>query len=54
LGLPLSKKTIEAHSGSIEVESEVEKGTTFRVRLPKVDQPATKDGGEAWIIKVTS
>jgi signal transduction histidine kinase len=54
LGLPLSKKAIEAHSGSIEVESEVEKGTTFRIRLPKVDQPVTEYGGEAWIIKVTS
>jgi signal transduction histidine kinase len=54
LGLPLSEKAIKAHNGSIEVESEVAKGTTFRVRLPKADHPVTEHGGEAWIIKVTS
>ena len=34
LGLAVSKKTIETHEGSIEVESEVGKGSTFTVRLP--------------------
>jgi PAS domain S-box-containing protein len=34
LGLPLSKKLIEANKGSIEVESEVGKGSTFTVALP--------------------
>jgi signal transduction histidine kinase/DNA-binding response OmpR family regulator len=34
LGLAVSKQLIEAHEGTIEVESQVEKGTTFRVRLP--------------------
>lgn len=34
LGLAVSKRIIEAHEGSIEVESEVGKGTTFRIRLP--------------------
>jgi PAS domain S-box-containing protein len=38
LGLAVSKQIIEAHAGSIEVASEMGKGTTFRVRLP---------GGEA-------
>ncbi|MGA9351582.1 MAG: ATP-binding protein, partial [Anaerolineae bacterium] len=33
LGLALSKKIIEAHGGSIEVESEIGKGSTFTVRL---------------------
>ena len=34
LGLAISKAIIEAHGGSIEVESTPETGTTFRVRLP--------------------
>jgi PAS domain S-box-containing protein len=35
IGLPVVKAIIEAHSGSINVESEPEKGTTFTVLLPK-------------------
>lgn len=34
LGLAVSKRIIEAHGGSIEVESEVGKGTTFAIKLP--------------------
>jgi signal transduction histidine kinase len=34
LGLAISKAIIAAHSGSIEVSSEVGRGTTFLVRLP--------------------
>lgn len=34
LGLAVCKQIIEAHQGTIEVESEVGKGTTFRVKLP--------------------
>ncbi len=35
LGLPLTKKLIEDHGGEILVTSEVGKGTTFVVRLPR-------------------
>ncbi len=34
LGLAYSQNAAEAHGGTIEVESEVGKGTTFKVRLP--------------------
>ena len=36
LGLAIAKNLIEAHHGEIFLESEVEKGTTFYVFLPKL------------------
>jgi len=38
LGLSVSYGIITAASGRIEVESEVGKGSTFRVRLPTVQE----------------
>ena len=35
IGLPLVKAIVEAHFGTIEVESELEKGTTFTVLIPR-------------------
>lgn len=34
LGLPIAHKIIREHGGSVEVQSTVGRGTTFRVRLP--------------------
>jgi two-component system nitrogen regulation sensor histidine kinase NtrY len=37
IGLSLSRQIISNHGGQISVESEEDKGTTFRVRLPALD-----------------
>lgn len=34
LGLPTAKKIIDAHKGSISIDSEPGKGTSFQIRLP--------------------
>ncbi|MBI4982446.1 MAG: HAMP domain-containing protein, partial [Candidatus Omnitrophica bacterium] len=34
LGLTISRKIVEEHGGNIDVESEIDRGTTFIVRLP--------------------
>lgn len=36
LGLPTTKKIIEVHRGTIDVQSEVGKGTKFTIRLPAI------------------
>ncbi len=39
LGLTITKAIVDAHHGSITVESTVGKGSTFRVRLPETQEP---------------
>ncbi len=47
-GLPICKRVVEAHGGSICATSVLEKGTTFTVTLPI--EAKTKDGGEEiWV-----
>jgi two-component system NtrC family sensor kinase len=47
LGLPLSKRLIEANSGEIEVKSAVGEGTTFRLLLPFAKPSETNKTNEA-------
>jgi signal transduction histidine kinase len=40
LGLPLAKQFVEAHGGSIELQSKVGEGTNVTVRLPRASAAA--------------
>jgi signal transduction histidine kinase len=44
LGLPTTRKIIEAHGGSIQVQSEAGKGTQFTIDLPAVAPSSPPDG----------
>ncbi len=39
LGLSIVKRIVEAHHGSIQVDSKVDRGTTFTICLPKTAYP---------------
>lgn len=39
LGLAIAKHAVGLHRGTIEVQSEIARGTTFKTRLPLVSQP---------------
>ncbi|MBT5047363.1 MAG: PAS domain S-box protein, partial [Rhodospirillaceae bacterium] len=43
LGLPLTKSLVELHGGTLDLQSEIDKGTTVTVKLP-VDRTVSSDG----------
>ena len=47
LGLPITRKLVQIHGGSIRVESELGKGSRFLVSLPVGGEPIKpgRDGG---------
>ncbi len=46
LGLPMCKKAIEDMGGTMTVESEENVGTTFKIRIPFIDMPDSKETAE--------
>lgn len=50
IGLAFSKRLVEMHYGFINVESEIEKGTTFTVRLPIVKKHLESDVIEDFVL----
>jgi signal transduction histidine kinase len=44
LGLAISYGIIQSHNGEIDVESEVGKGSTFRIKLPVEKQDQAAEG----------
>jgi two-component system, NtrC family, sensor histidine kinase HydH len=43
LGLATTRKIIEAHGGTIDVQSELDRGTKFTIRLPACSDSPTRD-----------
>ena len=48
LGLAIVKAIVEAHGGSVEVQSELGKGTTFSLFIPGFKSGPNGDRSEAW------
>lgn len=53
IGLSIVKSIVESHNGCIEVESEINKGSSFIVTLPIEQVGATAQEGEAGVLNPT-
>lgn len=42
LGLAIVRHVVERHGGSVQVESELGQGSTFRLRIPQTENPTTE------------
>jgi signal transduction histidine kinase len=49
IGLSIVKKLVELNKGSVWVESEADKGSTFFFTLPKSSTPQTDEPGEKYL-----
>jgi signal transduction histidine kinase len=47
LGLTMVREIIELHGGTVTVESVLDEGSTFRLRLPKSREKAHRNGPDA-------
>jgi CheY-like chemotaxis protein len=54
MGLAVSFGIIRRHEGSIEVESEPGRGTTFRISLPKVNPEGSTQSGNGDAVQTTT
>jgi signal transduction histidine kinase len=54
LGLAVSRRVIEAHGGSIEVESTIGKGSTFKVVLSALEGDRPKPDAEPALLTKSS
>jgi signal transduction histidine kinase len=54
LGLAIARSIVEMHGGSIEVGSEIGRGTEFRIRLPRSPEPAPEAAADATNVNETS
>ena len=46
-GLPICKRIVEAHGGTISVKSTLGRGTTFRIDVPV--EPRTEENTDVWV-----
>ncbi|HID23582.1 MAG TPA: sensor histidine kinase, partial [Planctomycetaceae bacterium] len=51
LGLPTARRIIEAHGGSIRVESAVGKGTRFTIALPAGQESQRRNGAQRRVME---